>query len=54
VPGAWEADHIFPERGNGIENCRILCIECHKNTPTYGTGKTPAVDINVIDPLSWL
>ena len=22
-----------------LENCRILCMECHKNTPSYGTGQ---------------
>ena len=34
--GAWQADHIDPDGGNGSENCRILCVPCHKETPTYG------------------
>jgi hypothetical protein len=34
--GAWQADHIDPDDGNLVLNCRILCVPCHKNTLTYG------------------
>lgn len=39
LPGAWEAHHIIPVSKGGrdtVENCQILCIDCHKNTPSYG------------------
>jgi len=39
LPGAWEAHHIVPVSKGGpdtVENCQILCIDCHKNTPSYG------------------
>jgi len=32
----WEAHHIDPNGALTAANCRILCIECHKNTATYG------------------
>ena len=37
--GAWEAHHITAvERGgsDGLSNCKILCLACHKKTKTYG------------------
>ena len=37
--GAWEAHHITAvERGgsDGLSNCKILCIPCHKKTKSYG------------------
>ncbi len=34
--GAWQAEHDDPGGGSGIMNCRILCVPCHKETPTYG------------------
>ena len=35
----WEAHHVIAVEYGGpdtLENCRILCIPCHKKTPTYG------------------
>lgn len=35
----WEAHHIIAESKGGsdkLDNCEILCIECHKKTPSYG------------------
>lgn len=37
--GGWEAHHVIAVEYGGpdtLENCRILCIPCHKKTPTYG------------------
>lgn len=34
----WQADHIDPDGPPTLPNCRILCVPCHKNTPTYGVG----------------
>ena len=39
VWGAWEAHHITAVSSGGsdtLSNCEILCIECHKNTGSYG------------------
>lgn len=35
----WHAHHTVSQDAGGpdtIENCEILCIECHKNTESYG------------------
>lgn len=32
----WEAHHVDPSGPNTLSNCKILCQECHKNTPSYG------------------
>jgi len=42
INGRLEIDHIkpvkfFPELVLDENNVRILCRECHKKTPTYGT-----------------
>jgi 5-methylcytosine-specific restriction endonuclease McrA len=37
--GAWEAHHVTASGAGGpdtLSNCEILCVDCHKNTPTYG------------------
>ena len=34
--GAWQADHFDPNGNDTAMNCRILCVPCHKATPTYG------------------
>lgn len=37
--GAWEAHHITAVASGGddtLSNCEILCLECHKNTGSYG------------------
>ena len=37
--GAWEAHHITSSNNEGpdiLSNCEIICIECHKNTRSYG------------------
>ena len=37
--GAWEAHHKTSVAVGGqdvLSNCKILCLECHKNTVTYG------------------
>lgn len=37
--GAWEAHHKNPILKGGsdsIRNCQILCVDCHKNTDSYG------------------
>ena len=38
--GAWEAHHRTAVASGGddtLSNCEILCIECHKNTGSYGS-----------------
>ena len=35
----WEAHHKTAASvggSDGLSNCEILCIECHKNTASYG------------------
>lgn len=32
----WQADHALGSWDNSLQNLRILCIACHKNTPSYG------------------
>lgn len=37
--GAWEAHHATAVASGGadiLSNCEILCLECHKNTGSYG------------------
>ena len=37
--GAWEAHHkkaIKDGGDNTLSNCKVLCLDCHKNTATYG------------------
>ena len=37
--GAWEAHHITPQSKGGddsLSNCKILCLDCHKRTRSYG------------------
>ena len=40
APGRkWHAHHTVSQeaRGSdGLSNCQILCIDCHKNTGSYG------------------
>lgn len=39
VRGAWEAHHKVAVKSDGsdiLSNCEILCIDCHKNTGSYG------------------
>lgn len=36
----WEAHHKVAVMHGGsdtLSNCQILCIPCHKNTPSYGS-----------------
>ncbi len=35
----WEAHHINPDDPGTLENCRILCQDCHKDTMSYGRKK---------------
>ena len=38
----FEAHHVVPQHENGpntVDNCRVLCIPCHKATASYGTGE---------------
>lgn len=38
--GAWEAHHIKAQNDGGddrLSNCKILCLDCHKNTKSYGS-----------------
>lgn len=35
----WQAHHRVSQDAGGpdtLENCEILCVECHKNTESYG------------------
>jgi len=37
--GAWEAHHKTAHAIGGadtLSNCEILCVDCHKNTRSYG------------------
>ena len=37
--GGWEAHHkkaVADGGDDSLSNCEILCIRCHKNTPSYG------------------
>ena len=37
--GAWEAHHKVAVSSGGndtLSNCEILCLDCHKNTGSYG------------------
>ena len=37
--GAWEAHHKTAVSVGGedtVSNCEILCLDCHKNTESYG------------------
>ena len=39
APDGWEAHHKVPVYQGGsdtLANCQILCIPCHKKTPSYG------------------
>jgi len=27
--GAWEADHKTPDDGDDLENCEVVCWQCH-------------------------
>jgi len=29
-PGGWEAHHIRPDGGAGLDNCEIICMQCLK------------------------
>lgn len=35
----WQANHILSSGaggGDGLENCEVLCVPCHKSTRSYG------------------
>lgn len=37
--GAWEAHHKVAVSVGGddsLSNCEVLCLDCHKNTKSYG------------------
>lgn len=37
--GGWEAHHITAVSSGGsdsLSNCQILCMNCHKNTKSFG------------------
>jgi 5-methylcytosine-specific restriction endonuclease McrA len=37
-----EVHHIRRDRGNDLENAKVLCHRCHENTDTYGRhGENP-------------
>ena len=45
----WQLDHLVPLVSGGsdtFENHRVMCVECHKNTPSYGrvAGSKPSKD----------
>ncbi len=38
--GAWEAHHKVAVASGGqdtLSNCKVLCLDCHKKTYTYGS-----------------
>jgi 5-methylcytosine-specific restriction endonuclease McrA len=40
-PGNWHAHHKTAVASGGsdaLSNCEVLCIPCHKQTPTYGAS----------------
>jgi len=36
TPLGWEAHHITAGGPDTLNNCEILCQDCHKQTGTYG------------------
>ncbi len=32
----WHAHHIDSDGPSILSNCKILCVECHKKTRSYG------------------
>ena len=35
----WDAHHVVPEHDGGednLQNCQVLCVPCHRDTPSYG------------------
>ncbi|MBU2036819.1 HNH endonuclease [Patescibacteria group bacterium] len=37
----WHAHHkVSPDAGgsDNLDNCQILCVECHENTDNYGNN----------------
>lgn len=37
----WEAHHVISLASNGsnsLSNCKILCVNCHKKTRSYGSA----------------
>jgi hypothetical protein len=41
----YQIDHIAGANDNSIANGRVLCIGCHKETPTYGVGLAGLVQL---------
>lgn len=40
--GGVEFNHIKSQRAGGgdtLANCEVLCVQCHKNTKSYGVHK---------------
>lgn len=38
--GCWEAHHIDRSKSSVLSNCKILCIDCHKKTKSFGKPKS--------------
>lgn len=48
--GSIQADHIkpyalYPELCYELKNGRTLCVDCHKQTPTYGKRKSALLEL---------
>jgi 5-methylcytosine-specific restriction endonuclease McrA len=37
--GEWEIHHITAGGPDALSNVKGMCQVCHRNTPSYGTGK---------------
>lgn len=39
----YQIDHILGAHDNSIQNGRLLCVPCHKRTPSYGSTSLAAL-----------
>jgi hypothetical protein len=37
--GCWEAHHKSANGVDTLNNCEVVCFDCHKKTQSFGVGK---------------